>query len=151
VVLCLAEVVKEMIFDPNTWGIFAFDNNFYVIKDFSESYTDNVRARIGGLRNTGLTYLPDAVKLMTSVIGGRYEENKVIVVVSDGFPTGYEGIEDELLKNVQEAFRRGIGVIGIGIGSRAIKRYFKINCMVETPFDLMNRFTHAFFEYTSML
>jgi nitric oxide reductase activation protein len=151
VVLCLAEIVKEMIFDPGTWGIFAFDNNFYVVKDFSENYTDNVRARIGGLRNSGLTYLPDAIQLLTKVLSKRYEENKVIVVVSDGFPTGYEDVENELLKNVKEAFNQGIGVIGIGIKSRAIKKYFKINSIIETPYELMSKFAHSFYQYTAML
>ncbi|RJS90556.1 hypothetical protein CW700_00560 [Candidatus Bathyarchaeota archaeon] len=151
VVLCLAEVVKGMIFDPNTWGMFAFDNNFYVVKDFSENYTNDVKARIGGLRNSGLTYLPDAVKLVTRVLTRRYEEAKILAIVSDGFPTGYKGAEEEFLKQVRETWRRGIGVIGIGIKSRAVKRYIKTSCVVETPYDLMKKFVDAFFEYTALL
>jgi len=151
VAMCLSEVVNGVVFDPNTWGIFAFDNNFYIVKDFSERYSNDVKARIGGLRNSGLTYLPDAIKLMTRVLNKRYEEDKVLVVVSDGFPSGYEGVEDELLKSVKGAIQRDIGVIGVGIGSRAVKKYFKISCVVETPYDLMKRFADTFFEYTSML
>ena len=151
VALCLAEIAKGMIIDPHTWGMFAFDNNFYVIKGFSENYTNDVKARIGGLRNTGLTYLPDAITLMTRVLGRRYEEAKVLVVVSDGFPTGYEGVEDEFKKNVRDAWRRGVGVIGVGISSRNVKKYIRMSCVVETPYDLMKRFVDAFFEYTSML
>lgn len=88
IALCLAEVAKTLILNQNSWGMYAFNNNFYIIKDFSERYDAHVRARIGGLTHGGFTYLPDAVLLAAKALTGRLEEARVLVVVSDFFPAG---------------------------------------------------------------
>jgi hypothetical protein len=43
----------------------------------------------------------------------------------------------------------GIGIIGIGVNSTAVRRYIRTNCVVENPFDLMKKFTKAFIEYST--
>ena len=80
----------------------------------------------------------------------RLEESKTLVVVSDFFPSGYENIEEELKEKVKKVEKSGIGVIGIGINSRAVKDYFRINCIVENPYELMKKFAKAFIEYSAM-
>ena len=79
------------------------------------------------------------------------EEDKVVVIISDGFPAGYPEVEEELAKSLRSAARRNIGLIGIGLGSRAVKKYMRVSCVVETPYELMKRFVDAFFEYTASL
>ena len=149
IALCLAEVAKTLILDQNSWGMYAFNNKFYVIKDFSEKYDTRVKARIGGLTHNGLTYLPDAVLLAAQSLTKRLEESKMLVIVSDFFPAGYEDAEEKLKENIQKIERMGIGVIGIGVKSRAVKNYVRVNCVVETPYELMKKFTKAFMEYST--
>ena len=150
IVLCLAEVAKELLLDKTCWGVFAFSNKFYIVKDFSEVYTNRVRARIGGLNHSGLTYLPDGITLAAEAMKKRNEESQVLVVVSDFFPSGYENIEEELQEKVEKIEKSGIGVIGIGVKSRAVEDYFRISCVVESPYELMKKFAKAFIEYSSM-
>ncbi len=151
IVLCLAEVAKELLLDKTAWGVFAFSNKFYVVKDFSEVYTNRIRARIGGLEHSGLTYLPDGIMLAAEALKKRLEEAKVLVVVSDFFPSGYENIEEELKEKVRKIEKSGIGVIGIGVKSKAVENYFRVNCVVEDPYELMKKFSKAFIEYSAMM
>jgi len=72
-----------------------------------------------------------------------------LLVVSDFFPSGYSDIEQKLAKNVTMAERLGVGVIGIGVKSRAVKNYFRFNCVVDTPYDLMKKFTKIFIQYSA--
>jgi hypothetical protein len=149
IALCLAEIAKQLILDQNSWGMYAFNNKFYVIKDFSEKFDTRVRARIGGLSHGGLTYLPDAILLAAQALTKRLEEARVLVIVSDFFPAGYEGAEEKLKENIKKIERMGVGIIGIGVNSRAVKQYIRNNCVVESPFELMKKFTKAFMEYSS--
>ncbi|MBX5328090.1 MAG: VWA domain-containing protein [Candidatus Bathyarchaeota archaeon] len=149
IALCLAEVAKQLILDQNSWGMYAFNTKFYVIKDFSEKFDTRVRARIGGLSHGGLTYLPDAILLAAQALTKRLEEARVLVVVSDFFPAGYEGADEKLKENIKKIERMGVGIIGIGVNSRAVKQYIRNSCVVENPFDLMKKFTKAFMEYSS--
>lgn len=149
IALCLAEVAKQLILDQNSWGMYAFNNKFFVIKDFSEKFDARVKARIGGLSHGGLTYLPDAILLAAQALTKRLEEARVLVVVSDFFPAGYEGAEEKLRENIKKIERMGVGVIGIGVNSRAVKQYIRNGFVVESSFDLMKKFTKAFTEYSS--
>jgi hypothetical protein len=149
IALCLAEVAKMLILDQNSWGMYAFNNKFYVVKDFSEKYDSRVRARIGGLTYGGFTYLPDAVLLAAQALTKRLEEARVLVVISDFFPAGYEGGEEKLKENIKKVEHMGVGVIGVGVNSRAVKQYIRTSCVVEGPYDLMKKFTKVFMEYST--
>jgi hypothetical protein len=149
IALSLAEVARMLILDQNSWGMYAFNNKFYVIKDFSEKYDSRVRARIGGLTHGGFTYLPDAVLLAAQALTKRLEESRVLVVISDFFPAGYEGAEENLKENIKKIEHMGVGVIGIGVNSRAVKQYIRTSCVVEGPYDLMKKFTKVFMEYSA--
>jgi len=151
IVLCLAEVASELILDKTAWGVFAFSDRFYVVKDFSEVYTNRVRSRIGGLKHSGLTYLPDGIMLAAEALKKRVEDAKVLLVVSDFFPSGYEGIKEELAERVKRIERSGIGVIGIGVNSEAVNDYFRVNCVVKDPYELMKKFAKAFIEFSATM
>jgi len=147
IALCLAEVAKTLILNQSSWGMYAFNNKFYVIKDFSERFDTRAKARIGGLTHGGFTYLPDAVLLAAQALTKRIEEARVLVIVSDFFPAGYDGAEEKLKENLKKIESMGIGIIGIGVKSRAVKQYIRTNCVVENPYDLMKKFTKTFMEY----
>lgn len=149
VALCLAEVARKLMVNQNMWSMFAFNNGFYVIKDFSEPYANHIRARIGGLKHQGMTYLPDGLLLAAESLRRRMGDMKALVVVSDFFPSGYGEVDTALAESVKKIERSGIGVIGIGINSSAVKKYFRTNCVVENPYDLMKKFVKAFFEFSS--
>ncbi|MEM1540555.1 MAG: vWA domain-containing protein [Candidatus Bathyarchaeia archaeon] len=149
IALCLAEVARMLILNQNSWGMYAFNNKFYVIKDFTEKYDSRVRARIGGLTHGGFTFLPDAILLAARALTRRLEEARVLVVVSDFYPTGYDDMEEKLRENIKKVERMGVGLIGIGISSASVKRYIRTHCVVESPFDLMKKFTKAFIEYSA--
>ena len=151
IALCLAETAKNLILNRAAWGVFAFNDQFYIIKDFSENYSTHVRARIGGLKQKGLTYLPDGLKVAKNAMQPRIEQAKIIVAVSDFFPSGDLAIENELIQDLKQMERSGMGLIGVGVKSRAVKNYFRCNCVVETPYDLMKSFTKAFLEYSATI
>jgi hypothetical protein len=149
IALCLSEVARELFPNQNAWAQFAFSDKFYVLKDFSEIYSNRVRARVGGLEHGGMSYIPDAMFLTAEALKRRTEELKLLVVVSDFFPSGYINAEDKLAQCVKKIEKSGMGVIGIGVKSRAVKNYFRIACVVDNPYDLMKKFVQAFFEFSS--
>ena len=151
IALCLAETAKNLIPNREAWGMFAFSDKFYIIKDFSENYSTRVRARIGGLNHGGLTYLPDALKIVSNELKQHTEQAKVILAVSDFYPLGDSEMENELTQSAKQIERSGVGLIGVGVVSRAVRNYFSTNCVVETPYDLMKKFTKAYLEYGATL
>lgn len=149
IALCLSEVARDLFTNQSSWSEFAFSDRFYIIKDFSENYTNRIRARIGGLEHGGMSYIPDALLLAAEALKRATEEVRLLVVVSDFFPSGYVDAEDRLIQCVKKVEKSGIGVIGIGVKSRAVKNYFRINCLVDNPYGLMKKFVQAFFEFSS--
>jgi nitric oxide reductase activation protein len=87
--------------------------------------------------------------LAAEALKTRTEELRLLVVVSDFFPSGYMDAEDTLTQAVKKIEKSGMGVIGIGVKSRAVKNYFRINCVVDEPYELMKKFVQAFFEFSS--
>lgn len=149
IALCLAETAKSLILDRAAWGMYAFSDKFYIIKDFSENYSTRVRARIGGLKHGGLTYMRDGLEIVKNRLRQRNEEAKILIVVSDFFPSGEPQATLKLAEESKQIERAGFGLIGIGMKSKAVKNYFRINCTVDTHYDLMKRFSKAFIEYSS--
>jgi len=149
IALCIAEVARKLMVNQNSWGMFAFNNRFYIIKDFAEPYSNHTRARIGGLKHSGMTYLPDGLLMAAEALKRKTGELKILVAVSDFFPSGYGDVEKALAENARKIEKLGIGVIGIGINSSAVKKYFRTHCVVENPYDLMKKFVKAFYEFSS--
>jgi hypothetical protein len=149
IALCLSEVARDLFPNQNAWSEYAFSDKFYIIKDFTENYNNRIRARVGGLEHGGMSYIPDALVLAAEALKTRTEELRLLVVVSDFFPSGYMDAEGTLTQAVKKIEKSGMGVIGIGVKSRAVKNYFRINCVVDEPYELMKKFVQAFFEFSS--
>ncbi|MDH2900044.1 MAG: VWA domain-containing protein [archaeon] len=147
--VCLSEVARDLIPNQNSWAMYSFDNRMYIVKDFNEMYGSQSKGRIGGLANGIKTLLPDAIRIAARRLDNTNEALKVLLVASDGFPLGYEGIDKDLIDTIQKVSRAGIELIGLGIGSSAIAKYFRSNCVIETPFDLMNHFVRTYVELSS--
>jgi hypothetical protein len=149
VAVCLSEVAKDLIPNPSAWACYSFNENLYIVKDFSEIYGNTAKGRIGGLSSGLKTYLPDALRIAASRLQSAVGDVKVMLVVSDGFPLGYEGIDADLIETINKINKSGIQLIGMGIGSSSMKKYFRTNFDVTSPFDLMKNFVRTYIELSS--
>lgn len=138
--IAVAEAAKELMTDPTSWTFFAFSDRLYVVKDSAESYSKRVRARIGGLKFEGLTFLPDAIQIAGKMLAKRFEEQRCLIVISDGWPFGYENMPEILKKAVENLLNRGVIVLGIGVETAQMGKYFKLHASVYTQKDLVNKF-----------
>ena len=138
--IAVAEAAKELMTDPTSWTFFAFSDKLYVIKDTSESYSKRVRARIGGLKFEGLTYIPDAIQIAGKMLAKRFEEQRCLIVISDGWPYGYPDMPITLKKCVENLLRKGVIVIGIGVDTKRMDNFFNLHTSVYTQKDIVNKF-----------
>ncbi len=138
--IAVAEAAKELMTDPTSWTFFAFSDRFYILKDSSESYSKRVRARIGGLKFEGLTYIPDAVHMAGKMLAKRFEEQRCLIVISDGWPYGYPDMSEALKKSVDDLLRKGVIVIGIGVETDRMGKFFQLHSSIYTQKDLVNKF-----------
>lgn len=140
------EAANQLLLDPTSWGMYAFNDRFLVVKDPKERYNQRVKSRIGGIEFEGFTFMPDALRIARDVIKQRNENLRLITVISDGWPFGYEGIDDELSEVLGTLQKRNITVIGIGAQSRRVQLYFKNYCVVYTLRDLKKKFSNLYME-----
>jgi hypothetical protein len=143
-IICVAEATKELLTDPASWTLFAFNDRFYIMKDSSETYSRRIRARIGGLKFSGLTYMPDAIQVAGNILAKRYDEQRFLVVISDGWPYGYPRIRNVLSESIQSVQKNGVIVIGMGVDTDRMKNFFKLNSAVHTQKDLIRNFTKVY-------
>lgn len=142
--IAVAEAAKELMTDPTSWTFFGFGDRLYILKDSNESYSQRVRARIGGLRFEGLTYMPDAVHVAGKMLAKRFEEQRVLIVISDGWPYGYENMPTTLMANISDLLNKGVIVIGIGVETDRMTNFFKLSTSVYTPKDLVKKLANVF-------
>jgi hypothetical protein len=142
--ICVAEATKELLMEPGSWTFFAFSDKFYVLKDSTEAYTRKVRARIGGLKFGGLTYMPDAIQVAGQILSKRYDEQRILVVISDGQPYGYPSISDALTESISRLVKKEVIVIGIGVETDRMSNFFKLNVAAYNQKDLIKRFAKIF-------
>lgn len=142
--ICVAEATKELLMDPNSWSFFAFSDRFYILKDSSEAYSRRVRARIGGLKFSGLTYMPDAIQVAGEILAHRFDAQRFLIVFSDGWPYGYPNISSVLSKSISSLEKKGVIVIGVGLESERMKNFFKISSAVYSQKDLIKKFSKIY-------
>lgn len=138
--IAVAEAAKELMMDATSWSFFAFSDKLYILKDSSESYSKRVKSRIGGLRFQGLTYIPDAITIAGKMLAKRFEEQRVLIVISDGWPYGYPYMGTALKECVDEMVRKNVIVIGIGVETERMGNFFKLHSSIYTQKDLINKF-----------
>jgi hypothetical protein len=138
--IAVAEAARELMTDPTSWTFFGFSDRLYILKDSTESFSKRVRARIGGLKFEGLTYIPDAMTIAGKMLAKRYEEQRCLIVISDGWPYGYPNMPIALKECVDELLRKGVIVIGIGVETKRMGNFFQLHVSVFTPKDLINKF-----------
>jgi hypothetical protein len=142
--ISVGEVAKELMTDPTSWSFFGFNDRLHVLKDSNESYSKTIRSRIGGLKFEGLTYMPDAVLMAGKMLAKRFEEQRVLIVISDGWPYGYANMPIALKEGVDDLLRKNVIVIGIGVQTDRMGNFFRLNTSVYTQKDLVNRFANVY-------
>ena len=137
--ICIAEAAKDIITDSHSWAFYAFSDRLYVIKDGSEAYSHTVRARIGAVPFDGATYMPDAIMAATEFLKNNEEEQRIIFILSDGFPFGYPEIH-EVLKEVRRKYEgMGFIIIGIGLDTKRMDEHFRYSAAVYSQKDLVKK------------
>ena len=144
--MCLAETAKEMLIDSTSWGIYAFNDRFLILKDPRERYGPKTKARIGGLRFEGLTYMPDALRLAGEILKKRPDNLRLLTILSDGWPSGYSNITGALVETLRVLEKAGIVVIGLGVKSNRMENFFRVNCNVKDARDLTKTFSNLYLE-----
>jgi Mg-chelatase subunit ChlD len=149
IAICLAESANQTLGQGNPWAMFTFSDEFYCIKNYDEPYDKLVKARIGGLKQRGLSYIPDALKAASNLARRHAKEKNFIILVSDGVPSGYIGIEREFANAVNLIARNGINIAAIGVGSSTIKKAIRTAKVVDEPIDLVNGFMDLYNDLAS--
>ncbi|MCW4035379.1 MAG: VWA domain-containing protein [Candidatus Bathyarchaeota archaeon] len=142
--ICVAEAANELLKDHASWSFIAFSDQLHVLKYASEAYSRRVRARIGGLKFGGLTYMPDALHVAGELLAERFDEQKFVVVLSDGWPYGYKGIPLALSESITALERKGIMVIGVGFETDRMQNFFRRNAAVYDQRDLVKKFANVY-------
>jgi len=144
ILLILCDAANELLLDPTSWGVYAFSDRFFIVKDPKERYNMRVKARIGGIRFEGSTLLSDALMTGGQVIKSRAENMRLITVISDGYSYEYSKASDAVLGAVRTLEGRSISLIGIGAKSRKMEALFKLGFSVYTLRDLSRKFSSLY-------
>jgi len=146
----LAEIANELLLDPTSWGMYAYNDRLLVIKDLRERYNVRVKSRIGGIKFEGFTYMPDALTIAGQILKERAENLRLIAIISDGWPYGYSEVNAALSEILNTLTGGNISVIGIGARTRRMEFFFKSNCTAYTLRDLSKKFSNLYFEVSNI-
>jgi len=144
--ISIGEAARELMTDPTSWTFFGFSDQLFILKDSTEAFSKRVRARIGGLKFDGLTYIPDAVTIAGKMLAKRFEEQRVLVVISDGWPYGYPNMPLSLKETVDDLTKKNVIVIGIGVETDRMSNFFRFHASIHTPKDIYKRFGNVYAE-----
>ena len=100
--------------------------------------------RIGGLKFEGLTYIPDAITIGGKMLAKRFEEQRILVVISDGLAYGYTNMPIALKECVDDLIRKNVIVIGIGVETDRMSNFFHLHSSIYTPKDLVKKFASVY-------
>ena len=80
---------------------------FYVVKDFSERYSDEVKQRIGGITYQNNTRLGAAIRHATAKLANQPARTRLLIVLSDGRPYDHDyGDARYAREDTREALRQ---------------------------------------------
>lgn len=92
-VIVMAEALEVL---GDKYAIYGFNSdgrdkvNFYVVKDFTEAYTLEVKQRYGGLKSCGMTRLAAAVRHAVNKLAEVQAAIKILIILSDGRPFDFD-------------------------------------------------------------
>lgn len=151
--IVLAEVLNRLSISNEIVG---FNDRLHVFKSFTDTFSDELREKMGAMlqevNSARAAYNDDgwAVKEMSERLRKEQEDEKFLVILSDGVPepsAAHAGKEYDLEKVVREIVEEGkeklIG-LGIGSGTSHVSRYYpnsvanvSVQKMAENLADLL--------------
>lgn len=113
-----------------------------IIKTFAERISSDTKKRFGWLPNCGSlrnNIDGECIDIAARRLMGRSEAGKIMIVLSDGEPNarGDTGAMKVHLKNTVKAVEAsGVNVIGIGVMSEAVRRFYTKSIVIHDIKDL---------------
>jgi nitric oxide reductase activation protein len=86
------------------YGIFGFSGHgrenvdFYLIKEFSDPYSEEMKMRIGGIQPKQSTRMGAAIRHAISKFRSIESDQRILILLSDGFPQDHDYGEDRRSK-----------------------------------------------------
>ncbi len=116
-----------------------------IFKEFHERINAEVKKRFAYQRKfqpfMGGNIDGESLEYAAIRLSKRPEKRKVIIVLSDGFPAGAQGDDEHLKLMVEQLTRQGFDLVGIGIKSAAVARFYDnfliLNSVEELPKAVM--------------
>lgn len=118
--------------------------NMPIIKTFKERIGSDTKKRFGWLPNCGMlrnNVDGECIEIAARRLMARPEAGKVMIVLSDGEPHAYGDVAamhkhlKQVVKNTEAA---GVNVIGIGIMSEAVRKFYAKSLVIHDIKDLPN-------------
>jgi cobalamin biosynthesis protein CobT len=108
-----------------------------IFKSFNAARLDGLAA----MRAEGWTPLNEAVRYAAKRLAMRREKRKIMIVFSDGCcdlsgDCGRDILDKDLMESVEKAKALRLEVIGFGIKSRAVEKYFPENVFINDISEL---------------
>jgi nitric oxide reductase activation protein len=88
--------------------------------------------------------LPDAIRVAGQILAKRFEEQRFLIVISDGCPYGYPDIDTALSEAISSLEKKGVIVVGIGLATERMKNFFRINTAIYDQKDLIKKFSKIY-------
>lgn len=111
-----------------------------IYKDFDERINATVKQRIAYMANAqrGMVTNVDGESLEYAAIRllKRREKRKVMLVLSDGQPSGAANAAGHLKQTVEKLEKLGIDLVGIGIMDAAVRRFYTNHIVLQQIEDL---------------
>lgn len=116
-----------------------------IIKTFEERLTAQVRDRFGWLPNSSIlrnNVDGECIEVAARRLRMRRETGKVMIVLSDGAPSAagdHRALDKHLRDMVQTVTKSGVNVVGIGIQTTSVERYYPKNVVINDVNELPDR------------
>lgn len=113
-----------------------------ILKGYEERMTSGVRDRFAWLPNTNILRSNvdgESVEIAARRLLARREEGKIMLVLSDGYPAaaGHRGdLETHLQRTVKDIASAGVRIVGIGIQSDAVAKFYPKHLVIQNVADL---------------
>jgi nitric oxide reductase activation protein len=88
--------------------------------------------------------MPDAIQVAGEILAKRFDEQRFLIVLSDGWPYGYPNMPTKLSESIRSVEKKGVIVIGVGLETERMKNFFNISSVVNNQKDLIKKFAQTF-------
>lgn len=123
-----------------------------ILKGYEEKMCATVRDRFAWLPNTRILRSNvdgECVEIAARRLLARKEAGKIMIVLSDGYPAaaGSRGdLEQHLMRVVKDIGKTGVKVVGIGIESNAVEKFYEkhmvLNSVEQLPSAVIKELRH---------